>query len=471
MMKRIIVLVLVFTFLVPAAALAATEFALGGYIKLNMFWDSTQDGHHMNAPIARENDTSFHHGRFKATAQESRFNFTIKGPKLWGATTTGYIEIDFDTTESGLALPGSGNLVGAGNSASGSYTPRLRHAMFRLNWPETELLLGQYWSMFCEWGPEVAQAGALQITGSPVARPAQIRLTQKFAGAWSVAALVGEPNKVSSDRSFSPTESIVRSDRGGGESGEFPQIQGKVRYQQDLWGKAAYLGKPTPFTVQVTAGVQRNVFNSGAIKTFGENQYNTVAGATFRNHYLYPWIVMGSAFVPVIPTHSANLAGTASLLAQWYIGQGMEAFGFTGLGSNFFHFSGTDNLWDPELGKRYGGYLQAQYYFTNQWFLSAAYAMSRAFGVGVGETNPNSPAVGNRTYAVTADTLNLDQEFDLCLWYRPIQALKFGLQYAYVRTNWFQITGSNASAAAAGQGSFKQFGDAHRVEFVGYFFF
>ena len=31
------------------------------------------------------------------TAQESRFNFTIKGPKLWGATTTGFIEMDFDT--------------------------------------------------------------------------------------------------------------------------------------------------------------------------------------------------------------------------------------------------------------------------------------------------------------------------------------------------------------------------------------
>ena len=30
------------------------------------------------------------------TAQGSRFNFTIKGPKLWGATTTGFIEMDFD---------------------------------------------------------------------------------------------------------------------------------------------------------------------------------------------------------------------------------------------------------------------------------------------------------------------------------------------------------------------------------------
>jgi hypothetical protein len=472
MMKRIIVLVLVFTFLVPAAALAATEFALGGYVKLNMFWDSSQEGHHMNVGINRDNDPNFHHGRMKFTAQETRFNFTIKGPKLWGATTTGYIEIDFDSTETGLVYPGTGATGGTGiaKSASGSYTPRMRHAMFRLDWPETELMMGQYWSMFCEWGPELAQAGALQVTGSPVARLAQIRLTQKFAGGWSVGALVGEPNSALNDRVFG-TDTATRGDRVGAESGEMPQIQGKVRYQQDLWGKAAYLGKPIPFTVQVTAGVQRNVFNSTTIKTFGENQFNNVAGATFNNRNLYPWMVMGSMFVPVIPTHSPNLAGTASLLAQWYIGQGVEAFGFTGYGSNFFQFSGIDNLWNQELGKRFGGYVQGQYYFNNQWFLSAAYAMSRAFDVSVGETNPNSPAVGNRVYAVNADTLNLQQEFDLCLWYRPIQALKFGLQYAYVRTDWFQVAGPNPNAVAAGQSNFSQLGDAHRVEFVAYFFF
>jgi hypothetical protein len=468
MMKRIIVLVLVFTFLVPAAAMAATEFALGGFVKLNTFWDSSQDGVNLTTPINRNNDSTFHHGHFKATAQETRFNFTIKGPKLWGATTTGYIEIDFNPTESGLTQPGTASGVAA--SASGSYTPRLRHAMFRLNWPETELLMGQYWSMFCEWGPELAQGTPLQLTGAPSARLPQIRLTQKFAGAWSVGALVGEPNKASSDRSFS-TDSIVRSDRGGGESGEMPQIQGKVRYQQDLWGKAAYLGKPTPFTVQITAGVQRNDFNAIAIRSFGENQFNNVAGAVFNNRYLYPWLVMGSTFIPVIPTSSANLAGTASLVVQAYIGQGVEAFGFTGLSSNFFHYSGIDNLWDQELGKRFGGFIQGQYYFNNQWFLCAAYGMSRAFDVSVGQTDPNSPAVGNRTYAVSADTLNYHHEFNLCLWYRPIQALKFGLQYVYSRTNWFQVAGPNATAAAAGQNNFSQFGDAHRVEFVGYFFF
>ena len=41
---------------------------------------------------------------------------------------------------------------------------------------------------------------------------------------------------------------------------------------------------------------------------------------------------MGTLFIPVIPTHSANLAGTASILTQWWFGQGVDAFGFSGVG-------------------------------------------------------------------------------------------------------------------------------------------
>ena len=122
----------------------------------------------------------------KFTAQGSRFNLTIKGPKLWGAQVTGFLEMDFDAAENGVN--------GAAASASQSYTPRLRHAMFRFNWPTSELLFGQYWSMFCEWYAESAEDGPLQSTGTPTARLAQIRFTQKFLSDWTVAGLIGNPN-------------------------------------------------------------------------------------------------------------------------------------------------------------------------------------------------------------------------------------------------------------------------------------
>ena len=85
---------------------------------------------------ARNNNGNYKHGRLKFTAQGSRFSFTVKGPKLWGADVTGFLEMDFDTNEAPIA--------NSSFTSSNSYTPRLRHAMFRFNWPTSELLLGRY---------------------------------------------------------------------------------------------------------------------------------------------------------------------------------------------------------------------------------------------------------------------------------------------------------------------------------------
>ena len=179
-MKKFIVFAVVLALLVPAAAFAATEFTLGGFVKLDAMWDSNNAvGKNLNGVPSRNNDGSANHGRLKFTAQGSRFNLTIKGPQLWGAQVTGFIEMDFDAAEMGRHRRWQRRCV---RGASNSYTPRLRHAMFRFNWPTSELLFGQYWSMFCEWYAETAEDGPFQMTGTPTARLAQIRFTQKFAG-------------------------------------------------------------------------------------------------------------------------------------------------------------------------------------------------------------------------------------------------------------------------------------------------
>ena len=54
--------------------------------------------------------------------------------------------------------------------------------MFRLNWPETELMFGQYWGMFSEYAPEVTGDSQFTFHGFVNQRTPQIRLTQKFAG-------------------------------------------------------------------------------------------------------------------------------------------------------------------------------------------------------------------------------------------------------------------------------------------------
>ena len=59
--------------------------------------------------------------------------------------------MDFDAAENGAHRLWRWHQGVAFGGASKSYTPRLRHAMFRFNWPTSELLFGQYWSMFCEY--------------------------------------------------------------------------------------------------------------------------------------------------------------------------------------------------------------------------------------------------------------------------------------------------------------------------------
>ena len=115
---------------------------------------------------------------------------------LWGAQVTGFMEMDFDSAENGLTASSAANTQGAAfGGASKSYTPRLRHAMFRFNWPTSELLFGQYFSMFSEWYAESAEDGPMQMTGTPTARLPQIRFTQTFLQDWTVAGLIGDPNQ------------------------------------------------------------------------------------------------------------------------------------------------------------------------------------------------------------------------------------------------------------------------------------
>ena len=464
---KIIISAIIVVLLAPATIFAETKIALGGFVKLQAYWDSTQNNKNMNLTPARNNDNSFHHGKMHFTSQGTRVNFTIQGPKVFGAQATGFIEFDFNTGDAGL----SNSAV----SPSRSYPPALRHAMFRFNWPATELLFGQYWSTFCEWYPELGEDGPLQMTGTPTARLPQIRFTQKFMGAWTVSALVGDPNQA-----LLPAAAVApyNINVNNGQSAESPQIQGKVQFQQDVWGKAAFYGRPIPFTAQVVAGWQRNIIRG---QQFTNNSFGVVNPSTFtvtvKNHYVDPWLLMSSVFIPVIPTHSADLSGTASILTQWWIGQGVEAFGFTGVAGNIYKFDNSYNnllMYDTALLKKFGGFVQAQYYFNNQWFANAVYALSKAYGLSRAQSQFGGGGYETAFNSREAQTI---QQVALVLWYRPIQAIKFGLQYSFASATYFQAAlpanayGTTPFPPQANTIDSSRYGDEHRVQFVGFFFF
>ncbi|MEW6387469.1 MAG: hypothetical protein AB1491_08140 [Thermodesulfobacteriota bacterium] len=489
MKKTIFLLVLALTLLpamVLAAAPAATtggfEFTLGGYVSLHSIWDSTQVNINLNQPIARNNDQNFHHGRLKITANLTRFNLTIKGPKLWGAEVAGFIEMDFNANGSSLTQ---------GDTATAF---RLRHAMFRLNWPETELMLGQYWGMFSEFPPEEPDGGSFAHVGSAVQRVPQIRLTQKFLGMFTVAGMIIGPGNPTDYQTLGAAN--ANTNAVPGESAECPQLQGKINFAKDLYGKAAYFGKPTPFTVQITGGWQRTRYrqsNLNAAFTWGQDRFRALGWPSRQasQQYLDPWMVQGTLFIPIIPTHTANLAGTASLQTKWYVGQGTDAFGEGQvLNGSYWVFDNQSfqngtffNNYKRKLNHVYGGYVQTQYYFTNTWYLNAVWGMSKQFNMTQQRSNqcasPLNPA--GYVYAGPGDQYKFWQIFNLTLWYRPITAMKFGLNYCYSRTDWYQklgqtYTGATAAAptgatTATQPSRITDMGEDHRLMFAAFYYF
>ncbi|MCX5893060.1 MAG: hypothetical protein NTW80_08845 [Deltaproteobacteria bacterium] len=356
--------------------------------------------------------------------------------------------------------------------------------MFRMNWPETELMFGQYWGMFSEFAPETSGDADFAFHGWALQRIPQIRLTQKFAGAWTVAGAIMKPYDPGlTDVNFTtnlpagPTGNTLGLE---GSASETPQVQGKLAFEQDLWGKAPFYGRPRPFTAQVAAGWQRTRYRSNDVGGAG-NALNTFGQNAFR-------AVQGTLFIPVVPTYSNNLAGSASITAEYYIGQGCSFLSMTRDQDNsWFNFAGRDAfgrfMYNRVLMNQYGGYVQAQYWFSNQWFLNAAWAFNRNFAINSGTSAALAGQQGAANpqgymYAANggADQTKLWSEYDLTLWYRPIEAIKFGLQYAYERTDFLQKL-NNPVVGAAGQvqgqpdAGAKNFGESHRIQFVAMMFF
>ncbi|MBI9034808.1 MAG: hypothetical protein JEZ03_10100 [Bacteroidales bacterium] len=182
-MKKILIWVMVLALPVIANAQEkAKEKAFGikfsGFVKSDFFMDSRQtvaarEGHFLLWPKAESLDANGNdiNDGFNTNflSLQSRLTGKISGPDALGAKTSAVIEGDF--------------FAQADNNIN---LFRLRHAFIKLNWTNTELLMGQYWNPLFVTD---CFAGTVSFnTGSPIqpfARNPQIRLTQKF-GAFKI---------------------------------------------------------------------------------------------------------------------------------------------------------------------------------------------------------------------------------------------------------------------------------------------
>jgi len=488
---------------VSAMAVKAGDWELVGYTKLETYWDSVSVNKNLAGPLLRSNAAQPQNiGRIRFTAQSSRFGLKINGPEVLGAKTQGYIEVDFDSAQD------------ARQSASNAYIPRMRHAWFRMDWPGGwQLLMGQYWGVFCDFYPETVNDGPYQNHGQATQRIPQARLTYT-TGPWTFSGLVGAPYDPSGDNDTVAFNNLVGSGANANYSGTLaslsgqrstlPQFQGQVIFEKDLYGKAAFAGRPRGFVADFGAGFQHIQYLSGRLNNawtwggYGPNidGYLPIGASNLvqkQTQTLTPWVVQGTLFIPVLVTHNNNLAGTASLTIQGHIGQGFSFFGEgADTDNSFFKYDapawiGTPgtNTWTQVVNYRryltpkYGGYIQGQYYFTNEWYASVVYGFDKSYGIGRDRNGAlpflDAANVNGYTYATNAnDQSQFTQEIQANLFYTPIKNLKFGLGYSYMQTVYFQRQSFNApftqNLATLTSRDSRQ-GNNHSIRFGGWFFF
>ncbi|MFC2089563.1 hypothetical protein ACFLT1_02210 [Bacteroidota bacterium] len=178
MKNNILVLLIIFGFFVnPDISAQEKEKKVGisfsGFVKNDFFWDSRQtvscrEGHFLLWPSPVNTDANGTDinakSNFNFLALQSRLSAKISGPDAFGAHTSAIIEGDFFAQANDNI-----NLF------------RLRHALIKLSWDNTELLTGQYWN------PLFVTAcfpGTVSFnTGTPLqsfARNPQIRVTQSI---------------------------------------------------------------------------------------------------------------------------------------------------------------------------------------------------------------------------------------------------------------------------------------------------
>jgi hypothetical protein len=497
-MKKILMIVLAVAvgMCLPIAAQAKADFELGGYIRMDAVWNSHNSlGHTLSGYVLRNNVGGANHGRFQMNANASRFNLTMKGPELWGGKVTGLIEVDFDGQDTRILNTASSGAANNGqstwDSSFGQAKLRLRHAMFKIAWPDREWLFGQYWSVNSEMTPDTADSGGYCLYGATQLRIPQVRYTQKFMDGFDGSIAIEAPQNGRWGLNLDNLNPIE------GEVSETPMVEAKIRYEQDLWGKAAWAGRPRGFYVGLGGGYFRTR-NGAGLPAYAYTAPNSVFGITI-NPATFTWNTMGPSnyinqnsnfnvnnanyqdhwlflienFTPIIPTTTKSLAGTLGLAHQWWIGNGVSAWRLDLPGSDrYYQFNGNNAAglasYDQKFIKRFGGWAQLQYYFTEAIYTNVNFGFEKAFGFSPGSDanlvnaafNPKGFAYGNPN---GMDPFKSAWRVSATQWYRPISAVKFGLQYSYTRTNYFQRTSVNSSST--------NFGDAHTLFGTAYYLF
>jgi hypothetical protein len=393
-MKRLLLVFIAVLLVIPALGNAGNmssryDVTFGGFVKYDLGY-STQNNHADPAVAARSSSSSREvladqYGNTFATGAETRFNFLISGPELWGAKTKAFIEGDFRGTTTGNAYGGF----------------QLRHAFMSLNWESAELMMGQNWQ---QWGmpyysPQIGADDFKQYLKG--IRTPQMAYRYFFTKEFNV--MTG----LTSATEWSGTTRRYNDDyaRSG-----WPGIMGEIAYWSDRCGKIG--PNNLKFGLGGYYGKEKKIFPQTATSPVG-----------YSDDMINAWVAAFGYSIPIIPEKQGNKAMALLLNGNFFYGQNFAGNQWMGTGGpsngSYWRVDGQD----AAAPTAYGLYAAASFWFTNNLWINGIYGyLNYNYSTSARELNPN--LVQNmQSYAV-----NL-------LW-DANQAIRFGVQWMRIHTRY-----------------------------------
>jgi len=428
-MKKLVLVMLALFLVIPVVSNAGSmtsryDVTFGGFVKFDLGW-TTQNANADAVNAARSSSSgrkvlADEYGNTFMSGAETRFNFLIKGPDLWGAKTSAFIEGDFRGTSTGNQYGGF----------------QLRHAFMKMNWDSAELMMGQNWQ---QWGmpyyvPTVSILDYAQYLKG--IRTPQIAFryffTKEFNAMFGLTSAT-EWSQALPNRTRQSNDGFARS--------SWPGFQGEVAYWTDRCGKIG------PHNLKFALGGYYGKDNSTS------TTYLTAAGNDYRDDTLSSWAVAFRYSVPIVPEKAGNKSMSVLLNGNFWVGQNLNGSGWL-YDSNYASYQRPDGSYAaPTL---FGLQANLSWWITNALQLNGNY----------GYLKHNA---SNYARNLVVNNYNMTQSYGANLLWDANQAVRFGIQWVRNYTGYNGY--GNPTTGSVGTGNADRTGVADVYRFGAWYFF
>lgn len=400
-MKKFIVVAIAVLLAIPAVSFAGSatsrwDLTLGGYIEFDMGWaDRGVNADYSLAPRksygAWENKEAEYSSEYAAGAA-GRLWWIVKGPDAWGGKTGAYVEGDF-------------------RGQSGDYGEfNLRHAFMKIEWANDSLQIGRQWQ---RWGAHFPFGGyLLAFSGLGPSLKGQrneaIVWDHKFAKDWWW--YLGVYHNSGNDMGARALDDFANS--------PYPFIEGGIKYASDSCGRIG--NQIMMFDIGGFLGWERDIWSVSDLTTF----------RTYNDDLKQAWGIAAKYYVPIIPERKGNKAGALGIGGNAFVGQNLSWYNGPSGSISFTRAAGSLTL-DSQVSypHQWGGWFQFDYWFTNAFSFHGWYSHAK---------NQLSSREVAATFdnPLAANLFKQNQQYIANLSYDVNPAMRFGIEYAHIRTKY-----------------------------------